>query len=1350
MNKLKKIMLTVATSLIALTSTLTAASCDQIQGLLPDLIPGLGGHTHNLTKVEKVDATCTEAGHEAYFTCDGCDDIFADVNGTTVLEEPKVIAALGHKITGVAGSDATCTEDGVGDMFKCSRCDTLFSDKKGEHVIDKAPVIEALGHTLVETKAKEVSCTENGNHAYWTCTTCKKVYADKDAKTETTVEAQTIVAKGHQTTKTEANAADCTNAGNIEYWTCGTCNKVYADKDCQKEIALADTVIAAKGHAFNETLVVTGAVTSYQPGENFNTTNLVVQLDCDNCDHFETVTDYTLSKSTNLQPEDTAIVISYVKGDKTYTATINISVVHVHTTGDLIPAVPATCTETGTLAYYECDACKAKFEDAAATKPLADIVVKAKGHNGVKTEAKDSSCTEAGNNAYWTCDACDKVFEDEACTKETTVEDMKLPLSKHDTTVKSDDEGHWDACGNCDYTSDKESHNGVAYPDAAAECTVCGKTFGEASWEGWVLYRPSVKPSGNLIKSASHVDVNGIKASQYVFNAGAANTESATWPKDERTDYINNKYQVRIPTVGKNERALYVYVANNSDVAVSFRMFSENYGDKGGVDITLDANASGWYKFTIKTGDTVGSNVNFKLLSALEAEATITVYGYFHLAEDEIANLKAANQEELKLSYKVGEKFDLSKMILSANVIKNAKGEFLTDIGTETYYIANNFTVEGIENNHVFTADEVGEHTVTVSFGGKRFTLTVLVSTHTHAPELVEKKAATCTEDGYEAYYVCNVDGCGQKFKDADGNEPITEITVIPAGHIASTALPGKKAVCPRCGEENGEIRDAAGWLHFVPAQHTNIDAKMDTVNGNLATVYTIPAGTKTGAKYNFETHHEDGNSKNGKYQVRVPLQGERKLIVYIANLSGVDATVKFGDDNFKGSATLTVLGNSYAAAEFTLNLNTEGPWMGLQLLTDVPADQELKLAIYGYMYIEENEDNLSDLTILQAATKLVYRPGETFSTEGLILGASHKAPLYIRTGFTTDLDGYTFTAADTGKKTVTVTFAGLTKTYEIEVLDHDHVGEVVNGEEMVQCQKDGFETYYKCSVDGCNKLFSDAECQHEIEAPIVIPCHKGTALPNQKAICTLCNKEFGEVRDGANWVYYNVTTQTGGIEVKDGKVEVADVEGMSGTKITIGAGTTKGQKFVLCMNNNDADRQTVIPNLGANAGEGNLRNVVLFYKNYSNQDITLNLQNDNKGGNGSVTVPANGTAICEFTIKNVGGSNWFHLFVDSDVTEDVVVGVYGYFYVHNSEVSELTIKNPATKLTYKVGDTFSADGLALNAKIPSGTPMTLYVSTGYITNFDGHTFTANEVGEHTVLVTFAGQTIEYTITVEA
>ena len=54
--------------------------------------------------------------------------------------------------------------------------------------------------------------------------------------------------------------------------------------------------------------------------------------------------------------------------------------------------------------------------------------------------------------------------------------------------------------------------------------------------------------------------------------------------------------------------------------------------------------------------------------------------------------------------------------------------------------------------------------------------------THTHSISHVEKKAAGCTEAGYEEYWTCS--SCGKMFSDADGQNEISSPTVIPAiGH---------------------------------------------------------------------------------------------------------------------------------------------------------------------------------------------------------------------------------------------------------------------------------------------------------------------------------------------------------------------------------------------------------------------------------------------------------------------------------------------------------------------------------------------------------------------------------------
>ena len=59
----------------------------------------------------------------------------------------------------------------------------------------------------------------------------------------TTVEAKTLPA-GHKLTKVAAKAATSEAEGNIEYYVCEICGKLYTDETAAKEITLADTVLA--------------------------------------------------------------------------------------------------------------------------------------------------------------------------------------------------------------------------------------------------------------------------------------------------------------------------------------------------------------------------------------------------------------------------------------------------------------------------------------------------------------------------------------------------------------------------------------------------------------------------------------------------------------------------------------------------------------------------------------------------------------------------------------------------------------------------------------------------------------------------------------------------------------------------------------------------------------------------------------------------------------------------------------------------------------------------------------------------------------------------------------------------
>ena len=90
--------------------------------------------------------------------------------------------------------------------------------------------IKALGHKLTKTAAKAATCTEAGNKEYYTCGTCGKFFSDKDGKTEIAKDSWVIAALGHKLTKTPAVTPTCAAGGNNEYYTCSVCNKVFKDE----------------------------------------------------------------------------------------------------------------------------------------------------------------------------------------------------------------------------------------------------------------------------------------------------------------------------------------------------------------------------------------------------------------------------------------------------------------------------------------------------------------------------------------------------------------------------------------------------------------------------------------------------------------------------------------------------------------------------------------------------------------------------------------------------------------------------------------------------------------------------------------------------------------------------------------------------------------------------------------------------------------------------------------------------------------------------------------------------------------------------------------------------------------
>lgn len=92
-----------------------------------------------------------------------------------------------------------------------------------------------------------------------------------------------------------------------------------------------------------------------------------------------------------------------------------------------VPAVAATCTTNGHVAYYKCTNCDACYEDAAGTKRITsdNFIIPALGHSATHVAAVSPSC-KSGNIEYWYCSTCNKYFSDAACTTEITQADTVL------------------------------------------------------------------------------------------------------------------------------------------------------------------------------------------------------------------------------------------------------------------------------------------------------------------------------------------------------------------------------------------------------------------------------------------------------------------------------------------------------------------------------------------------------------------------------------------------------------------------------------------------------------------------------------------------------------------------------------------------------------------------------------------------------------------------------------------------------------------------------------------------------------------------------------------------------------
>lgn len=128
---------------------------------------------------------------------------------------------------------------------------------------------------------------------------------------------------------------------------------------------------------------------------------------------------------------------------------------------------PATCTTSGTRAYWECLGCGGIFADAAATTEVSrdELGIAPVGHDLVPVQEVPSTCAAPGTAAHWICEGCGTLFGDDKAERAVAADELALPLAAHDleyvpevpsTCVQPGTAEHW-------------------------RCSVCGERFADES-----------------------------------------------------------------------------------------------------------------------------------------------------------------------------------------------------------------------------------------------------------------------------------------------------------------------------------------------------------------------------------------------------------------------------------------------------------------------------------------------------------------------------------------------------------------------------------------------------------------------------------------------------------------------------------------------------------------------------------------------------------------------------------------------------------------------------------------------------------------------------------------------------
>ena len=320
----------------------------------------------------------------------------------------------------------------------------------------------ADGHTLTAVAEVPATCTETGVKAHWVCSVCGKLFSDAEGKNETTLEALTIGALGHDYgeaawTWTGYESAKATftcshDASHVEEVTAAVTSEITTPASCESTGVRTYTatvtfqgknytdtrteVLPALGHAWGEPV---WTWTGYGAAE--------ASFACARDAGHVKVLPASITSEVTTQPGCST------EGVRTYTATVTLDGKNYTDTRtetlpslghktQLVGAKAATCTEDGYTGDEVCTVCQEIVKKGE--------VIPALGHKTQLVGAKAATCTEDGYTGDEVCTVCQEIVK----------KGEVIPATGHKTQLVGAKAA---TCTEDGYTGDEV-------------CTVCGET----------------------------------------------------------------------------------------------------------------------------------------------------------------------------------------------------------------------------------------------------------------------------------------------------------------------------------------------------------------------------------------------------------------------------------------------------------------------------------------------------------------------------------------------------------------------------------------------------------------------------------------------------------------------------------------------------------------------------------------------------------------------------------------------------------------------------------------------------------------------------------------------------------